>query len=300
MFCRKCGSQIPDDSQFCLKCGTKVATIAESPMNSNAIIPPPSPNQDAASHSHTPDEEVITNKRPNGHSIKYIAIAVGVILVFIVVFSIIDNIRKCSFSNCDNMKAANSKYCYEHSCQYSGCEYSKAKQNKYCYFHTQELCCAESDCNNQKQDGSEYCSTHTCKHSGCSELTYNSTDYCKTHQVDMRERLTSSSFNFTLNSAGGIVFNFRATNSTGKEIKYVRFQVDLYNAVGDRVYDEIKDKSYVNVEIIGPVKAGKTVSMSDKIIGYCDDCAKIQINQITIIYADGTSETGAFNYYYKK
>lgn len=103
-----------------------------------------------------------------------------------------------------------------------------------------------------------------------------------------------------MNSAGGITFNFSAKNSTGKEIKYVRFDVGLENAVGDSVQDEIKRSSSVSVEIVGPVKAGGTVSMSNEIIGYCDTCARIDIDDITIVYTDGTSETGHFGYYYSK
>lgn len=116
----------------------------------------------------------------------------------------------------------------------------------------------------------------------------------------MRERLTNSSFSFSLNSAGGIEFDFRATNSTGKEIKYVRFEVQLRNAVNDLVRDEIKGTSSVSVEIVGPVRAGKIVYMVSEIIGYCDTCARIDINDITIVYTDGTSETGHFGYYYEK
>ena len=298
MFCRKCGSQIPDDSQFCLRCGEKITAIEEMPIDSDTVTPPSCDKNDIPG-IHPSSENITEDTKPNGNTLKYIAAAVGILLVLILLFSIIDTTRKCSLGNCDELKATGSRYCYQHTCPFSGCDYVKNERDKYCYLHTTKLCCAESNCNNQKLEGGEYCSTHTCKNAGCYELKYNSTEYCKAHQVDMRKRLTDSSFSFTLNSAGGIVFEFCATNSTGKEIKYVRFQVDLYNAVDDRVYDEIRNKSYVNVEIIGPVMHGKTVRLNNEIIGYCDDCAKISIKQITIIYTDGTSETGAFNYYYK-
>lgn len=116
----------------------------------------------------------------------------------------------------------------------------------------------------------------------------------------MRKRLTSSKFGFSLNSAGGIVFSFEAKNSTGKEIKYVRFSVYLYNAVGDLIQDEIKRTTSVDVEIIGPIADKKTVSLNREIIGYADDCAKIEIKDITIEYSDGSDETGKFNYYTEK
>lgn len=118
--------------------------------------------------------------------------------------------------------------------------------------------------------------------------------------VDMRTRLTNASFQFYLNSAGGIEFDFTAYNSSNKTIKYVRFNADLLNAVGDTAYDEITRKSYAPVEIIGPVAPGAKVSMKDEIIGYCDTLARIDIGDITIVYDDNSSETGSFNYYFEK
>ena len=43
-----------------------------------------------------------------------------------------------------------------------------------------------------------------------------------------------------------------------------------------------------------------TVSMKDEIIGRCDTCARIDIDDITIVYWDGTSETGYFGSYFRK
>lgn len=136
--------------------------------------------------------------------------------------------------------------------------------------------------------------------SECYNIRNYDSNYCADHQVDMRKRLTNSSFHFFLNSAGGITFTFDANNSTGKEIKYVRFDVELKNAVGDSVEDTIKNRTSVSVGNVGPVKAGERVSMKDKIIGCCDTCAKIVIDDIIIIYTDGTSEAGHFGYYYEK
>ncbi len=80
----------------------------------------------------------------------------------------------------------------------------------------------------------------------------------------------------------------------------MRFEVELRNAVGDLVKDEIKNTTSVSVEIVGPVKSGSKVNMSNEIIGYCDDCARIDIDDITIVYTNGASEEGRFGYYYEK
>lgn len=37
--------------------------------------------------------------------------------------------------------------------------------------------------------------------------------------------------------------------------------------------------------------------MRDEIIGYCDNLARIDIKDITILYTDGNSETGHLGYY---
>ena len=31
MFCRKCGAQIPDDSEFCVSCGTRISPATQQP-----------------------------------------------------------------------------------------------------------------------------------------------------------------------------------------------------------------------------------------------------------------------------
>lgn len=300
MYCRKCGNQIPDDSVFCLKCGEKVveADLQPNRIFDELVSRPDDTLTGTGSNEH--NSKSVESESPAKPNFRFVAIAIGVIAVFVILFSIINESRRCSFSSCENIKAENSKYCREHTCEYEDCNSSKTKNDTYCYHHELELCCSEDDCDSLKVTGGEYCYAHTCKNANCLEARFWDTDYCWDHQISMRERLTNSSFFFSLNSAGGIVFSFNATNSTGKEIKYVRFEVELYNAVGDRAYDEIKDTSTVDVEIIGPVKAGKEVSLSKEIIGYCDNCAKIQINDITIVYTDGTSETGSFNYYYEK
>lgn len=224
----------------------------------------------------------------------------AVILVVIIAVTASENAKRCTMSSCDNLKKEGSEYCADHACRADGCTSSKSKYAKYCYAHEEELCCAIEDCDSNKTDGGEYCYFHTCEKQGCYEKKFNDTDYCLNHQVDMRKKLTDNSFGFSLNSAGGIEFDFTAENSTGKEIKYVRFKVELRNAVGDLVKDEIKNTTSVNVEIVGPVKPWGTVSIIDEIIGYCDTCARIDIDDITIIYTDGTSETGHFGYYYEK
>lgn len=309
MFCRKCGNEIPDDSVFCLKCGTKIEMVdSKENVDTDQISDEPSEKTDAPNVEESSSQIEVMNKQSEtkvmDKKVTYSIIGIYALVLIMVIAVFVsnnakNNAKKCSLESCNNPKMEGSEYCSDHTCKKEGCTYSKSKDNKYCDTHQQELTCAVEDCTSDKVDGGDYCSYHTCEKSGCYNKKFSDTDYCLDHQIDMRKKLTDSSFYFSLDSAGGIEFNFTAKNSTGKEIKYVRFDVGLQNAVGDSVQDEIKRSSSVSVEIVGPVKAGGTVSMSNKIIGYCDTCARIDIDDITIIYTDGTSETGHFGDYYR-
>ena len=168
----------------------------------------------------------------------------------------------------------------------------------YCYQHEKEHVCSSDGCESYKMTGGEYCYIHTCDESGCyNKAGYNSS-YCIDHQVDMRKKL-GNEFSFSVNSAGGIKLYFRAKNNSGKEIKYIRFDVEFRNAVGDRIQDEITDDYSVSVEVVGPIKSGKSANFED-IIGYNDNCARIDIKEVTIIYTDGTSQTGHYGWYTEK
>lgn len=296
MFCRKCGNEIPDDSVFCLKCGTKVEYVEteviesiiqdeeKEDVNSNELI-----------DTEINDEFLNTSEKINVRGV-VIALAVVLFLAFISVY-ISKDVNKCKFDSCDEEKEVDSDYCYYHTCKEKGCTSSKLIGDSYCYSHKKEHQCTVDRCINDRYGESEYCSEHKCAKTGCTNKSNRSGDYCDEHTVDMRTRLDMITFNFSLNSAGGIELDFRATNKSRKEIKYVRFDITMQNAVGDRLTDDIKGDYTIPVEIIGPVKAGKEVYMSDELVGYCDNCARIDVNDVTIIYTDGTSETGRLGYY---
>ena len=209
----------------------------------------------------------------------------------------LEMMHQCKWNGCDNDKKDGSEYCTEHTCKADNCTLSKSKYDAYCYIHQQEYACAYTGCNMNKVTGGEYCYTHTCNEYGCFNQKNNSSDYCSAHQVNMRELLRLDYFYIDqINSAGGIEICFDATNLNRKEIKYIRFYVDLYNRVGDRIVDEITDKSSVYVEITGPIKYKDSVEFED-IIGYNDTCGRVEIEDITIVYMDGTSYTGRYGYY---
>lgn len=307
--CPECGREnVSDTAKACPGCGygikehfDKIGRESKEKVHENIEI------KEEIVESHVSTESEIENKQESLTDTSSKKMLYGVCAVLAIVFIIVaiavtvsENAKKCTMGSCDNYKMEGSNYCKEHTCKEEGCTSSKSKYDSYCYTHKAEHACTYLGCKYYKLDGGEYCYEHTCVEMGCYNKKGFGSDYCTEHQVDMRERLTDSSFYFSLNSAGGIKFNFNAKNSTGKEIKYVRFDVELRNAVGDLVKDEIKNTTSVSVEIVGPVKSGSNVNMSNEIIGYCDTCARIDIDDITIIYTDGTSETGHFGYYYEK
>lgn len=305
--CPECGREnVSDTAKACPSCGygikehfDKIGRETKKQENieiKEKDIKPPIVNKDESDNKQEPLQDVSNKKTLYG-------VCAALAIIFVIVIAAVTaskNAKKCSIGSCDNYIMEGSEYCKEHTCEESGCTSPKSKYDRYCYPHEIEHTCESLGCEEYSVDGGEYCYEHTCKESGCYNRKGYGSDYCTDHQVDMRARLTDSSFYFSLNSAGGIKFNFSAKNSTGKEIKYVRFDVELRNAVGDLVKDEIENTTSVSVEIVGPVKPGSEVNMSNEIIGYCDTCARIYIGDITIIYTDGTSETGHYGYYYEK
>lgn len=309
MFCRKCGSEIPSDGEFCQNCGTRVV-ISHKENKQHKIIEAASNKPNTSGNSDSPENNKTNNEAKKNtvritpgnkcNSTKVIIIGIAMALSIIGLTTYIIHLSAmCEYDGCSNKKTSGKDYCYRHACKASDCHNKKSYSGDYCYTHS----CSYIDCYNRNVDGGRYCIDHTCATLGCvNEVKDERSKYCSDHyvEIDMRKKISNPSFGFTLNSAGGIKFNFSAKNSTSKIVKYVRFKAYLRNKVGDFVEDEITRQYYVNVEIVGPFSPGSDIRMNNEIIGYNDDLYRIDIDDITLIYFDGTSETGSFNYYTEK
>ena len=225
-------------------------------------------------------------------------ILILIIIIIIIIAAALENAKKCSFSGCDNHKTEGSEYCTQHTCEEEGCTRSKSENDTYCYLHEEEHACTVDGCDNYKVSGGEYCYEHTCEQTGCYNKKGYGSDYCYDHQVDMREKL-GNEFTFKVNSAGGIELNFEAKNNSGKEIKYIRFDVEFRNADGDKIQDEITGNYSVSVEVVGPIASGRSAKFKH-VIGCNKNCTRIDINEVTLVYADGTSQTGHYGWYNEK
>lgn len=250
-----------------------------------------------------------------------IIIIVVSIVCLVSICLIANSIFLCAGRKCNRRKVAGGDMCVLHTCQHPDCFSSKSSEYTYCITHRHLLCdamycdgfaesyahdfckeheCTVLTCKEQKEEPSDYCSLHGCDFAGCTKRAggYPETRYCSEHQpLKSSQVFEYPKIEFSLNSVGGINFKFEADHIAGKEIKYIRFPVYLYNAVGDSIKAKYGKSSHIDVEIIGPIYS--YINYKD-LIGYAENCEKIAIRDMTIVYADNTIQRVAFNYSYSR
>lgn len=103
-----------------------------------------------------------------------------------------------------------------------------------------------------------------------------------------------------MNSADGIEAGICIVNNSSKRIKYVNFKATFYNAVGDKVYNEIGGYSAANLQVVGPIKAwGRKTCFWDPVF-YNSTVSRMYVKSATVTYMDGSKKTfsvkKSFNY----
>ena len=102
-------------------------------------------------------------------------------------------------------------------------------------------------------------------------------------------------FCFYKNSVDGIKVCWGGQNLSGKTVNYYSVTIYFYNAVGDPAYSEITGESSKTVRYVGPVDPDADLIIFG-VVDYVPVCAKIVIGEITLEYADGTSDTGWYGW----
>ena len=107
-----------------------------------------------------------------------------------------------------------------------------------------------------------------------------------------------------MDSVGGVEPVFFIVNNSNKTVKYINFNVTFYNAVGDKVFNEIGNYGNAKLRITGPLKPWHGEMYCWDPVFYNYSVEKIYVKQATITYMDGTQKTvsvkKAFNYSDKK
>ena len=96
--------------------------------------------------------------------------------------------------------------------------------------------------------------------------------------------------------------DFKIKNISGKEIKYIKFNIDYINSVGDKLEPSFFSEA---VQIVGPIANEKTATLKTKLGILLDDnlaknISKLYIEELMIVYMDGTSQSGYYNKYIRK
>jgi len=154
----------------------------------------------------------------------------------------------------------------------------------------------------------------TCKTCGKTEgsalgHSKNSSGYCsrckETIEVDMEtlvgkpsecDTISYFGFSYYKNSVDGIKLCWGGENLSGKTVNYYTITLYFYNRVGDPAYDEITGQSKKTLKYVGPIEPNEDFIIYD-IVGYFPVGYKIVVGDITLEYADGTSDTGWYGYY---
>jgi hypothetical protein len=101
--------------------------------------------------------------------------------------------------------------------------------------------------------------------------------------------VTISGWRYSIDYVGGVEWNFKLTNNTDKEIKYVVMEWYCYNGVGDLIRCEITGKSSHSVRYTGPLAAGATTTtLRNTTLFYNHSYKSAKLTKLQVEFMDGT------------
>ena len=94
------------------------------------------------------------------------------------------------------------------------------------------------------------------------------------------------------NSVGGVDLRVDAVNTSNKTIKYLEYDAQAFNAVGDAVRGEIRNRSIAGARETGPIPPnGRTAAGVWSNLWYNPSIRCARLTEVKIIYMDNTSKT---------
>ena len=136
------------------------------------------------------------------------------------------------------------------------------------------------------------------KNIGTAVVTYTNNDGAKIeYEITVTEKpeLPIDDASCNKNSVGGLEPRIKISNNSDVKIKYIYLTVSFYNAVGDRVNNDIGGYKQAKLKITGPVKAWETTDFSWDPVFYNSSAKKMKIEEITVEYYNGKKKTVSVN-----
>ena len=96
---------------------------------------------------------------------------------------------------------------------------------------------------------------------------------------------------FEMDSVGGLKPHILISNNSNKKIKYVYLTVSFYNAVGDKVSNDIGGYKSANLQITGPIKPWNFSWYEWGPVFYNYTATKMKVEKVTIKYFGGSTKT---------
>lgn len=103
---------------------------------------------------------------------------------------------------------------------------------------------------------------------------------------------------FKMDSVGGLEPSILISNNSNKKIKYIYLDVSFYNAVGDRVYNDIGGYKNAKLEITGYINPWNFEWYYWNPVFYSTTARMMKIETIQIVYSDGSKKNTTLQLFY--